>query len=88
MSQDTKGQNLIIFNGQGQKGRGGNLTFDISAGKDGEGPHIQCFVLGGHPVQQAKGRADGSSTVFGINTEEQVLQIQAEYSFGDALGSE
>lgn len=88
MSQNTKGQNLIIFNGQRQKGRGGNLTFDIPAGQDGEGPYIQCFVLGGHPVQQAEGRADGSSIVFGINTEEQVLRIQAEHSFGDSLGSE
>lgn len=59
MSQDTKGQNLIVFNGQGQKGRGGNLTFDIPAGKDGEGAHIQCFVLGGHRFNRPKAEQMG-----------------------------
>lgn len=51
-------------------------------------PHSQCFVLEGGPLEQADGRAGGTGTVFGIDTEQQVLQSQAEHSTGDSLGSQ
>lgn len=61
---------------------------DIPAGQGGGDPDIQCFVFGGGPVQQVKDRADESSAVFGINTEQQVLWNQVEHTTGDSLGSQ
>ena len=51
-------------------------------------PHSQCFVLEGGPLEQVDGRTGGTSTVFGVDTEQQVLQSQAEHSTGDSLGSQ
>lgn len=61
---------------------------DIPAGQGGGDPHNKCFVFGGGLIQQVKGRADGSSAVFGINTEQQVLWNQLEHTTGDSLGSQ
>ena len=62
-----------------------NIVYTCWVG--GGDPHIQCFMFGGDPIEQADDREGRSSTVFGINTEEQVLQSQVEHSRGIHWGA-